>query len=172
MPAETADLFEPAGSLESWADVSECGRYRYQLARKWGSGPIACFVMLNPSTADAHQDDPTIRRCIGFAKREMCGGLVVVNLFAWRATKPSALLSAYNPVGLRNDVEIRDGMRCAQATDGPIIAAWGAHKIAAPRAKEVASWGADLLCLGTTGSGAPRHPLYVPKDAPLIEWRR
>lgn len=77
------DLF-----TEQSATISECGRYRYRLTRRFADGPCATFVMLNPSTADETIDDPTIRRCRNFAIREGCGGLVVVNLFAYRATDP------------------------------------------------------------------------------------
>src|SRR5262249_14212908 len=90
------------------AVISDCGRYRYSLTRRWGDAaePRALFVMLNPSTADAEQDDPTIRRCIGFAKAWGMGSLEVVNLYALRATDPAALLSAPDPIGPKNDTMI------------------------------------------------------------------
>ena len=152
---------------ESNARLSACGRYRYQLSRKWGSGSIACFVMLNPSTADASEDDPTIRRCKNFAKRENCGGLVVANLYAHRATDPAMLIDDEEHIGPGNDVMIRDAILAAEHTDGPVIAAWGAHPIATKRAKWVSTF-AEFKCLGKTAKGAPRHPLYLRKDAKLI----
>lgn len=120
--------------------------------------------MLNPSTADALQDDPTIRRCIGFAVREGCGGLKVVNLFAFRATSPEDMMMAADPHGPRNAEYLHDAL----SGDGPIaIAGWGAH----PMAKEVGKALArrySLNCLGVTKEGAPRHPLYIKRDAPLV----
>lgn len=156
------DLF-----MQSSAVLSPCGLYRYRLDRQWADGPRCCFVMLNPSTADASNDDPTIRRCIGFAKREGCGGLTVVNLFAFRATKPTALLSATDPVGPDVDRHIDAVLR---ETDGPVIAAWGAWN-KGTRAKIVrAMMGDRAKCLGHTKDGSPRHPLYLRTDAPLIDF--
>ena len=153
---------------ETSARLSECGTYRYQLTRQWGDGPIACFLMLNPSTADADQDDQTIRKCRGFARREGCGGFIVANLFAFRATDPKQLLTADDPIGPENDAMTRDAIRCATETGGPIIAAWGAHKIVGDRAKLVVTWAEGIQCLGLTKAGHPRHPLYLKGDAPLI----
>lgn len=129
--------------------------------------------MLNPGTADAEIDDPTIRRCIGFAKREGCGALRVENLFAWRATKPDEMFAqADNAIGA-TDTAIREA---ARAADGPIIAAWGGDRRAEGRAREVTEvldkLGVKLMCLGTTNSGAPRHPLYVRRDAGLFGFSR
>lgn len=153
----------PDGSA---AVISPCGAYRYTLTRTWGPGKMAVFVMLNPSTADARQDDPTIRRCRGFARREGCGGLVVVNLFAFRATSPADMKAARDPVGPQNDATL---IRVLDDADGPIIAAWGAHGSYRGRDREVAGLiDAPWMCLGLTKAGAPRHPLYVKGDAPLI----
>ena len=156
---------------ESGATISECGLYRYSLWRQWGPGPICTFIMLNPSTADAVEDDPTIRRCVGFAKREGCGGILVENLFAFRATKPADMIAADDPVGPENDTRIRVAMRMAARHDWPVIAAWGAHKFAEKRGAEIASWYDDLKCLKKSKSGAPGHPLYIKGDAPLINLR-
>lgn len=143
--------------------------YRYALERHWADAPPAVFAMLNPSTADAFADDPTIRRCIAFARREQCGGLIVVNLFALRATDPKALYAHPDPVGRHTDGLLLD----AVAKGGPVIAAWGVHGALAGRGAEVARLidHVDLLCLGTTKDGHPRHPLYVRGDAPLTLWR-
>lgn len=152
------------------AIISPCGKYRYVLRRSLGSilrwhRPIL-FVMLNPSTADSHKDDPTIRRCMAFAKREGCTQLTVVNLFALRATDPKELKMASDPVGPANDDYLRDEINQHQIS--PIVCAWGAHPIATLRAAEVLKkFEADLCCLGTTKKGAPRHPLYVKSDQPL-----
>lgn len=153
---------------ESAATISPCGLYRYRLSRRWSSGPTCVFVMLNPSTADARHDDPTIRRCIGFAKREGCGSLVVVNLFAFRATSPADMKAATDPVGLENDEHITRAMVDA---DGPVIAAWGAHGSYRGRDGHVRLLtDVPLSCLSLTKSGAPGHPLYIKADAPLVAY--
>ena len=143
--------------------------YRYTLERHWGAAKPAVFVMLNPSTADAFTEDPTIRRCISFAKREGCGGLIVVNLFALRATDPKALYSHPDPVGPLNDGIVYEATR----QGSPLIAAWGAHGVLHGRAEAVARLLEfnDVMCLGATKDGHPRHPLYVPGDAALTLWR-
>ena len=116
------DLFQTAPT--STAEISPCGLYRYRLTRTWdAAAPALLFVMLNPSTADASEDDPTIRRCLGFARRERAGGLVVANLFAFRATDPKALEDAADPIGPDNARWIET---CVRETSGPIVAAWGA----------------------------------------------
>lgn len=150
------------------AIISSCGLYRYRLDRRWADGPACCFIMLNPSTADAEVDDPTIRRCIGFAKREGCGRLIVVNLFAYRATDPSELVTVDNPVG---GVEAeREFYRAVQETDGPLIAAWGgweSKRHPNPGMHTAHRYRDRLMCLGKTKGGSPRHPLYIRADAPL-----
>lgn len=156
--------------MESSAVISACQSYRYVLKRRWGDGPRACFIMLNPSTADHANDDPTIRRCIGFATREGCGELVVVNLFAFRATNPRVLATVDNPIGSMNGHYVRSAVH---ACDGPLIAAWGAHTMAdsCETAREVRAYSfGRLMCLGKTASGAPRHPLYVKSNAQLVLW--
>lgn len=155
---------------ESGAVISPCALYRYRLWRQWADGPTCVFVMLNPSTADADHDDPTIRRCIGFARREGCGRLEVVNLFAFRATSPAAMKAASDPVGPDNDFRIRE------ATNRPsplVIAAWGSHGNFRGRSAEVlARFGGDWACLGRTSAGEPKHPLYIRGDAPLVPMYR
>ena len=155
------------------AKISECGQYRYLLTRKseldCPDKGTALFVMLNPSTADAETDDPTIRRCRGFARDWGCAGLTVANLYAFRATNPSELWSQDDPVGPDNNEELY-----ALAKEyGDVVCAWGANA-KHDRVQEVIrileGAGARLWCLGTTKSGAPRHPLYVKADQPLIAW--
>jgi hypothetical protein len=143
--------------------------YRYTLERHWGDAKPAVFVMLNPSTADAFVEDPTIRRCQAFAKREGCGGLIVVNLFALRATDPKALYSHPDPVGPLNDGIVHE----AHYQGSPVIAAWGVHGTLNGRSAAVCSLleFCDLHVLGLTKDGHPRHPLYVRGDAPLTLWR-
>ena len=155
------DLFKTNSAI-----MSECGDYRYCLTRRWSDGPTCGFIMLNPSTADADRDDPTIRRCISFAKREGCGGLIVVNLFAFRATSPKEMMCAYDPIGPENNWNFKLAI---EEIDGPIIAAWGNDGAFLGKGAAVA-WrhGGVLKCFGHTRSGQPKHPLYVPGDAPLI----
>jgi hypothetical protein len=153
----------------SSAAISECGRYRYSLHRRWGDGDQVCWIMLNPSTADAKQDDPTIRRCIGFSRRWGFGGLVIVNLFAWRATDPKEVKAQLqdqagpNMVGPLN----REAIRAAIESSAVIVAAWGASlqpwSVAMGQLAQLDCHyrGRALMCLGTTKGGSPRHPLYV-----------
>lgn len=147
------------------------GEYRYALTRCWDeAAPAACWVMLNPSTADALHDDATIRKVVGFSSRWGCGRVVVVNLFALRSTHPAALLSHPNPVGPKNDETLARAVRSAQL----VVAAWGAHPAVRKREREVRGWMPEMRCVRTTKSGFPAHPLYVPYSSqPLVyEWAR
>lgn len=150
------------------ARVSDCGSYRYGLTRSWGYGPAATFVMLNPSTADHAVDDPTIRRCMTFAQRLECSGLVVVNLYAYRTATPVDLWRAADPVGPENeDAILKRTSGCTL-----LIAAWGAQGKSARIAQVLDVIGArTIYALGFTELGAPRHPLYVRGDAPLVRMR-
>jgi hypothetical protein len=161
---------QPKGeSVIRRADMSPCGRYRYRLSRYWGRGPMLPFVMLNPSTADAEVDDPTILRCMGFGRREGGGGIVVANLFAFRAPSPVALTKATDPIGLDNDDALIELAADSRGNAIPIICAWGARGgVAADRASQMLrDAGARLVCLGKTRDGHPRHPLYVRADQAL-----
>jgi hypothetical protein len=143
--------------------------YRYMLWRKWDpSSESLGWLMLNPSTADADRDDPTIRRCIDFAKRDGFGGIVVANLFALRSTDPSHLWTHPDPIGPENDDWIiRVGSMCC----GNLVAAWGGtgHSKAWPRIEAVehlcAEQAIQLDALGVTQHGQPRHPLFVLRTA-------
>ncbi|WP_448604716.1 DUF1643 domain-containing protein [Thermoleptolyngbya sp.] len=148
---------QPAG-----ATFDPSGRYRYTLWRVWEfAAPRVAFVMLNPSTADADQNDPTIRRCIGLAKAWGYGGLEVVNLFAYRATRPQDLRQVDNPVGEAGD---RPLITAAERAD-QIILAWGNWGSLHERDRTVRALLSDypLYCLGLTQRQQPRHPLYVPR---------
>lgn len=156
-----------AEDVSKGAIISECGQYRYRLWRRWEScAPRLAWVMLNPSTADAEQDDPTIRRCIGFAKAWGYGSITVVNVYALRSTDPAALAQASDPFGPENDWHLRDVILGSSGA----VAAWGAHPGATEafraflrRTSEVNAAG-GLVTLGMTKSGHPRHPLYVKGD--------
>lgn len=158
----------PAG-----ATFSVCRTWRYELWRRWGSADPLVVVGLNPSTADETIDDPTIRRCIGFAKREGLGGLVMLNMYALRSTDPAGLGLVANPVGVDNVETI------ARWARRPVrmVAAWGAHRAARARDAETVRAivanrpaGFVLECFGTTAEGFPRHPLYLPKSAPILTY--
>lgn len=173
---------EPITDMRRGAVISSDGLYRYSLTRIWGplmdpDPKVMLFVMLNPSTADADIDDPTIRRCIAFARREGATALQVVNLFAYRATNPADLLKVADPVGPANNDYI---LYAADAATW-VVCGWGAQPIAQGRARivteglrrrlatnpDIPNIGWSLRCLGTTASGAPRHPLYIKGAQPL-----
>lgn len=160
------------GGVACAATFSPDRAYRYTLSRHWADGPAFVVIGLNPSTADEQHDDPTIRRCIGFAKREGCGRLAMLNLFALCSTDPAALYTAPDPVGPDNDNAIR--RECA--TEGAVVvAAWGAHGERWPgRVQKVLPliWHHTVLrCFGVTKAGHPKHPLYLRSDAPLVNLR-
>jgi hypothetical protein len=147
--------------MQRGANFSRCGTYRYALRRCWDAArPPALIVGLNPSTADAERDDPTIRRCVRFARDWGFGGVVVGNLFAYRATRPAALRAAPAPVGPANDRWLRALTREA----GIVVAAWGDDGRHGGRDRAVLRLLGAAHCLGTTKAGAPRHPLYVRAD--------
>ncbi len=160
-------MIEEHIGLRGRALMSPCETYRYGLVRQWNQvGGAMVVIGLNPSTADADQDDPTIRRCIGFAKREGCGELIMINLFALRATDPKELLAHHAPIGPDNDMAIKE---LAAVPGCVMLAAWGAHPAAVDRWRSLRHLGLGrLMCLGKTAGGAPRHPLYVRGDQPLI----
>jgi hypothetical protein len=145
------------------ATISDCGRFRYLLSRTWNADlPPLLFVMLNPSTADALEDDATIRRCVNFARAEgRFGGIEVVNLFAFRATDPADLRRAGWPVGPDNDAHIVAAALRASA----VCVAWGAVKEAEERVQvvmpNIRAAGHAPQCLHVTRSGFPGHPLYL-----------
>lgn len=187
-----ADLFpgvvdiettEGPNGVRAGAVVSDCGRYRYCLTRRWVPGrdvtaetrPLV-LVMLNPSTANATEDDPTIRKCMGFARRLGRGGIIVANLFAWRATKPADLWRAaaegQDVVGPVNVHALVGAMRAAP----DVVFAWGAQpaRHVAERVRQVVDIAHDLAryvrCWGVSADGSPRHPLMLPYTTPLVGW--
>lgn len=194
---------KPTSYVSTGAIISPCGKYRYRLWREWrlhplpaqwdmwtgeggkpvedGGGqqlgePMTClFVMLNPSTADGNDDDPTIRRCVAFAKGWGYDRMEVVNLFAYRATKPADLLALNHddePWGVENQRHIHSAM---DDNVNRIVVAWGAHGGHLGQDETVLGWIEDyaelfdhdieIVALGLTKEGHPRHPLYLPSDA-------
>jgi hypothetical protein len=178
--------------VRSYADISPCGRYRYLLEREWrgthdrknwkwqgfkdgagfdvGHPKSAMFIMLNPSTADGEVDDPTIRRCVGFAKAWKYEALAVVNLFAYRATNPKEL---FKPGAAIHAPRNQQAIERAACDTGVIVCAWGAHGGWGEQDEVVRGWlsGRRLHALGFTKDGHPKHPLYLPADAKLVPMR-
>ena len=156
--------------MKTGARFSRCRKWRYVLWRVWGDGERVTFIGLNPSTADETTDDATIRRCIGFAKKWGYGGLYMVNLFAFRATQPSVLFRAADPVGLRNDGYILRYSSKSALT----VAAWGNHGDFQDRAEQVCDGlfeQGDLRCFGKTKNGSPKHPVRLASKTRLSTFR-
>lgn len=164
-------LFSNAAEVSQGAVLSACGRYRYRLWRQWGAGGTCVWVMLNPSTADADRDDPTIRKCVGFARRWGYGGIEVVNLCAWRATDPRELFNVPHPTSephqpRRNFVAVEQVLEAAKI----VVAAWGVPGGEFAQATTMldtfkARWPAKLRVIGFNAGGTPKHPLMVPYSA-------
>jgi hypothetical protein len=153
------------GDMKRSAELSTCGKYRWWLRRRWSDGPIVCFVMLNPSTADAEKDDPTITRCIAFAKAWGFGALSVRNLYPWRATDPKDLTRA-----IKRGLDVRGGERglaelAAAGSADLVIAAWGAYRCSDRAGQFLQLMQAKpVWCLAATKNGDPAHPLYLAAD--------
>lgn len=151
------DLFTTSGAV-----FSDCQRYRYRLWRTWDSSkkPLV-MVMLNPSIADAEQNDPTVERCQRRALAMGFGGLQVTNIFALVSTDPGALYETEDPVGPKNNAAILEAVSDA----GMVLCAWGTHGAHVGRAREVVAMlrdaGVSPYCLGQNADGSPKHPLYV-----------
>lgn len=157
------DLFNLT-EITSHADISDCGKYRYTLTRIWDEGkPKVMFVMLNPSTADADVNDPTIRRCIGFAKSWGYGGLYVCNIFAFRSTDPKKLLEVGNPFG---DENLWHTKRLSDKVE-VIVCAWGNKPVLKKILKDFEAYrllefaANKLHYLSMSKQGIPKHPLYL-----------
>lgn len=146
---------------------SPCRQYRYALWREWlGGEGYVMFVGLNPSTADETNDDPTIRRCIRFAKEWGFEGLCMANLFAYRATDPKDMMAAADPIGPQNDAWLRqlsDDASC-------VVAAWGVGGKHLNRGLQVMEMIGAMDCLGHTKDGFPRHPLYIKADIERVDF--
>jgi hypothetical protein len=167
------------GDETRWAVTSPDDRYRYVLGRTWddffGAGshrPLWTFVMLNPSTART-EDDPTVRKCIGFAKRGGAGGLMIVNLFAYSTPYPKELVRAHfgdadDIIGPQNDPVLRWALG-RPALLGRNIAAWGRIP---PKLRKLAIRPRvpGVECFGLNGDGTPKHPLMLGYETPLVRW--
>jgi hypothetical protein len=155
-------------NVTSSAFISECGKYRYELRRTWDeSRPKVMFIMLNPSTADAEIDDPTIRRCVGFAKSWGYGGILVGNLFAYRATEPKTLLTVNDPIGRENLTHLK----VMYNESDTAICAWGNGKLVEKLGKKfgedykpLSGFLGRIYYLELANDGTPKHPLYLKGD--------
>ena len=149
------------------ATFSDCRKYRYALSRTWdGKKKTVLFIGLNPSTADEKIDDPTIRRCINYAQNWGYGSLLMVNLFAYRATIPNVLKDVKNPIGNDNNLHITELSKKADLA----VAAWGNEGSLLNRDEDIKKIIPNLMCLKINKSGQPAHPLYQKKDLKLIKY--
>jgi len=151
------------------AILSRCRKYRYSLTRAWDeSKPYVVFIGLNPSTADENEDDPTIRRCIAYAKSWGYGGVRMMNLFAFRATDPKKMMAADDPIGVMNC----EYLKSADAFDhrNLFVAAWGNHGSFMNRYIFVKKVFRKLHYLKMNNSGQPAHPLYLKADLKPVLW--
>lgn len=167
MPLIRREVGDQAGAI-----FSDCGLYRYALWRRW-DGPrerlgMAAFIGLNPSTATESVSDPTVTRCVGYAKRWGFAGMYMLNAFALRSTDPRGLLLVGDAVGPENNRHLLG----IASTVGVVVAAWGTRgKLRGRQAQLIELLGKlPLLCLGTNRDGSPRHPLYLRADERLREW--
>jgi hypothetical protein len=139
--------------------------YRYSLYRSWDNSKLLfAFIGMNPSKADERFDDPTVRRCINFARREGAGRFIMLNVYGYRSTEAAAIRKVVDPNGSDNDFWLKTHVRDADV----VVAAWGRN--VTDRGKEVL----DMLkglntfhCLGLNLDGSPKHPLYVKADTPF-----
>lgn len=155
--------------------------YRYELRRVWNDGlPLLVVCMLNPSTADHEINDPTILALIHFAKLWGYGGIIVVNLFAFRAPHPKVMMAADSPIGSDNHIHLQSALVYARDNGGRLLAAWGNGGTFEGRADWFCSRACmhkvSLICLGTTKDWHPKHPMArgkhrIPRDQQPIIWR-
>lgn len=171
-------MIEPV--TEAGADISESRHYRYRLWRYWSDAPLMVWVMLNPSTATETKDDATLRRCMTYARREGCGGIEVVNLYALRTAYPSKLARAqehgYDPEeGFpdANWLAWKEAFMNPRLEGGHLVAGWGhaatTKGLPASRALTKAAPSCRFTCLGLTASGEPRHPVRLGNDRPFVD---
>jgi len=149
------------------AIISDDEKYRYALWRVWDEDldPVM-FIMLNPSTADAKKDDPTISKCIAYTKRWGYGSVFVCNLYAYRTTYPEILKTVNDPVGPLTDRWMKTvSLMCAMK-----IAAWGNNLLSQSRVDQVRRIVTPLNCLEKSKSGNPKHPLYLRKNLKPISF--
>lgn len=167
----------PTPGIIATAHISPCARYRYRLGRRWGKGAPLLFIMLNPSTANAYIDDPTIRRCKGFANSHGFNAIDVVNLYSFRTPSPDELMLVH--AHYRNGPESDQHIIEALDTAGLVCCAWGSRvhqidRMGLGRVGQILDWirvaKKPPHALGFDKQGTPRHPLMLPKECKLVEW--
>jgi hypothetical protein len=156
---------------ESGAQFSSCRRWRYLLWRRWDAKkPLANFLMLNPSTADEFKLDPSCTRARNYVEQWGFGGILITNIFGWRATDPADMKAAREPVGRGNDAAILEAARAARL----VVCAWGNHGAHRERAANVVhllrAKAIELNYLQMNGSGQPAHPLYLSGKLKPLPW--
>ncbi|HAL86211.1 MAG TPA: hypothetical protein DCM31_04640 [Deferribacteraceae bacterium] len=150
------NFLTPAGAI-----FSQCRKYRYVLWRNWGvEKKRVVFIGLNPSTADEKIDDPTVRRCITYAKNWGFSGMFMLNIFAFRSTNPKLMKAEPDPVGVDNDFWLEK--ICSTPEAQLVIAKWGNHGVHNKRSEAIKRLLPQLSCLGVTNAGEPKHILYLP----------
>lgn len=161
-----------AAGMTADAFFSPCGQYRHWLSRRWGTGGYALWIGMNPSTATAHVDDPTIRREIEFTKRLGLGAYVKANVMDYRATNPRDLVLIAVPCSKLNLEEI---LRLANGAERVILSYGSVDPRLRCYARAVERMlgqpRRELWCLGTTKDGSPRHPLYVRGDTAIVQYK-
>jgi hypothetical protein len=165
-------MSQPALFLKSTAVFSSCRTWRYILHRVWAADqPQVMVVGLNPSTATETVNDPTVTRCINYARAWGYGGMVMTNLFAFRATDLRVMKAAPDPVGPENNHWLLETAKNSSL----VLCAWGNHGVYENRAQIIPELfrgtGITLHCLGFTKFGAPKHPLYLKADLRPVEFR-
>ncbi len=179
---------------------SPCRTYRFTLWRQWDSGlPLSVdptpsesrdenlfvqFIGLNPSTADEIQDDPTIRRCIRFAKDWGAGGFCMTNLFPFRQTNPNLMKQHYPVVNgdwnysAESWITFKENFNHIaqigkQAT--MIVAAWGTHGAHLQAGAKLRNFlkihNLPVHHLGLNADGSPKHPLYLKASTKPTLWQ-
>lgn len=153
--------------MKSSAKFSDCRKYRYSLWREWdASKGYVMFIGLNPSTADETLDDPTIRRCMAFARAWGYGALCMTNLFAYRSTDPYEMQEIAFPIGADNNMVLLE----LAADAAIVVAAWGVHGTHRGRNEEVKRIIPCLHYLRLTKDNHPGHPLYLPGNLVPVPW--
>ena len=176
------DLFGTASAMTMNAVISACGTWRYELRRIWDDNlPLLVICMLNPSRADATINDPTVLNLIHFARLWGYGGILIVNLFAFRSSSPDEMMKADHSFGPQNAQHLADAMEYARDHGGKLLVAWGNGGDHEDRAewfcsRAMGAYGLTLICLGTTRSWKPKHPMArgkhrIPRDQQPIIYR-
>jgi len=161
-----------SNATDCQAIYSPCERYRFKLSILWdATKPRVNFLMLNPSTATELANDPTVDGCEQRARDWGFGGLIVTNIFAFRATDPRLMIVEENPVGTGNDHFILEAAR----ESAFVVCAWGNHGQHLNRGEQVREMLrhyeiADVRCLAVNKSGEPKHPLYIARSVPAVRW--